>query len=159
MSRTTRATQALDKAGIAYEVRLYDYDGSADKVGMQAAQALGADPSMVLKTLMVLADGRPACVVVPSDREVSMKKLAAALGAKSAQMMKPADAERATGYVVGGISPFGQKKVVPTVMEEDALSHPKVFINGGGRGVQVHLSPVDALKVLGAKAAAVVVVA
>jgi Cys-tRNA(Pro)/Cys-tRNA(Cys) deacylase len=154
MSRTTRATQALDKAGISYEVRLYDYDGNADKVGMQAAQALGVEASMVLKTLMVLADGKPACVVVPSDREVSMKKLAAALGAKSAQMMKPADAERATGYVVGGISPFGQKKAVPTVMEEAALSHPKVFINGGGRGVQVYLSPALALKALGAKAVA-----
>jgi Cys-tRNA(Pro)/Cys-tRNA(Cys) deacylase len=156
MSKTTRATQALDKAGVAYEVRTYAYDPDADKVGIQAAEALGADPAMVLKTLMVLADGKPACVVAPSDREVSMKKLAAALGAKSAQMMKPADAERATGYVVGGISPFGQKKAAPTVMEEAALSHPKVFINGGGRGVQVYLSPTDALKVLGAKAAAVV---
>jgi Cys-tRNA(Pro)/Cys-tRNA(Cys) deacylase len=156
MSRTTRATQALDRAGIAYEVRLYGYDPDADKVGMQAAQALGADPATVLKTLMVLADGKPACVVVPSDREVSMKRLAAALGAKSAQMMKPADAERATGFVVGGISPFGQKKVVPTVIEEAALAHPKVFINGGGRGVQVHLSPADALRALGARAAAVV---
>ncbi|EME68080.1 ybaK/ebsC protein [Paramagnetospirillum caucaseum] len=156
MSKTTRATQALDTAGVAYEVRLYEYDGNADKVGMQAAEALGVPPGTVLKNLMVLADGKPACVVAPSDCEVSMKKLAAALGAKSVRMMKPTDAERATGYVVGGISPFGQKRAVPTVMEEAALSHPRVFINGGGRGVQVHLSPADALKALGAKAAAVV---
>ena len=146
---------ALDKAGVAYEVHTYAYDPDADKVGMQAAESLGVAPGMVLKTLMVLADGKPACVVVPSDREVSMKKLAAALGAKSAQMMKPADAERLTGFVVGGISPFGQKRAVPTIMEEAALSHPNVFINGGGRGVQVKLAPADALKALGAKAAAV----
>lgn len=156
MSKTTRATQALDKAGIAYEVCSYTYDPDADKVGMQAAEALGVAPGMVLKTLMVLADGKPACVVVPSDREVSMKKLAAALAAKSAQMMKPADAERLTGFVVGGISPFGQKRVVPTVMEEGALDLPQVFLNGGQRGLQVKLSPADALKALGAKAAAVV---
>ncbi|BAE48815.1 Cys-tRNA(Pro) deacylase [Paramagnetospirillum magneticum] len=156
MSKTTRATQALDKAGIAYEVCSYAYDPDADKVGMQAAEALGVAPGMVLKTLMVLADGKPACVVVPSDREVSMKKLAAALAAKSAQMMKPADAERLTGFVVGGISPFGQKRAVPTLMEEGALGQPQVFLNGGQRGLQVKLSPADALKALGAKAAAVV---
>jgi len=156
MSKTTRATQALDKAGIAYEVCTYAYDPDADKVGMQAAEALGAAPGMVLKTLMVLADGKPACVVVPSDREVSMKKLAAVLAVKSAQMMKPADAERLTGFVVGGISPFGQKRAVPTVIEETALELPQVFLNGGQRGLQVKLSPAEALKALGAKAAAVV---
>lgn len=156
MSRTTRATQALDKAGVAYEVHTYAYDPDADKVGMQAAEALGVAPGMVLKTLMVLADGKPACVVVPSDREVSMKKLAAALFAKSAQMMKPADAERLSGFKVGGISPFGQKRAVPTVMEETALALAQVFLNGGQRGLQVKLSPADALKALGARAAAVV---
>lgn len=156
MSRTTRATQALDKAGVAYEVHTYAYDPDADKVGMQAAEALGVAPGMVLKTLMVLADGKPACVVVPSDREVSMKKLAAALLAKSAQMMKPADAERLTGFKVGGISPFGQKRAVPTVLEEGALDLPQVFLNGGQRGLQVRLAPADALRALGAKAAAVV---
>lgn len=156
MSKTTKATQALDKAGIAYEMHLYAYDSGADKIGMQAAEALGADPGQVLKTLMVLADGKPACVVVPSDCEVSMKKLAAALDAKAAQMMKPADAERLTGFVVGGISPFGQKKPVPTILEETALLHARVFLNGGGRGVQVRLDPADILKATGAKAAPVV---
>ena len=156
MSKTTRATLALDKAGVAYEVHTYAYDPDADKVGLQAAQSLGVAPGMVLKTLMVLADGKPACVVVPSDCEVSMKKLAAALSAKSAQMMKPVDAERLTGFVVGGISPFGQKRAVPTIMDQDALSLPQVFLNGGQRGLQVKLAPADALKALGAKAAAVV---
>lgn len=103
---------------------------------------------------MVLVDGKPACVVVPSDHEVNLKKLAAALGGKTAQMMKPADAERLTGYHVGGISPFGQKKRVPTLIEETAFAHPSVFINGGQRGLQVKLDPHDAAKVLDAKSAA-----
>ena len=156
MSKTTRATQALDKAGVAYEIHGYVYDPDADKVGLQAAEGLGVSAGMVLKTLMAVVDGKPACVVVPSDREVSMKKLAAALKGKSAQMMKPADAERLTGYVVGGISPFGQKRPVPTVMEESVLDLPQVFLNGGQRGLQVKLAPADALRVLGAAAAAVV---
>jgi Cys-tRNA(Pro)/Cys-tRNA(Cys) deacylase len=109
-----------------------------------------------LKTLMVLVDGKPACVVLPSDREVNLKKLAALLGGKAAQMMKPADAERMTGYHVGGISPFGQKKRVPTVIEQSALDRPYVFINGGQRGLQVRLSPQDAIAVLAAKVAAVI---
>jgi ybaK/ebsC protein len=109
-----------------------------------------------VKTLMAEVDGKPACVVVPSDREVSMKKLAAAFGGKSAAMMKPADAERLTGYHVGGISPFGQKKVVPTAIEESALAEPHVYINGGQRGVQVRLDPKDAQRALKAIAAAVI---
>src|ERR1044071_4881976 len=113
MSKTTRATQALRQAGAPFSVESYEYDPNADRIGLQAAEALGADPRAVLKTLMVEVDGKPACVIVPSDREVNLKKLAAAFGAKTAAMMKPADAERITGYHVGGISPFGQKKRVP----------------------------------------------
>src|SRR5689334_14132787 len=134
MSKTTRATQALSAAGVAFTVHTYDYDPGADRVGMQAAEALGESPSRVLKTLMAEVDGRPVCVIVPSDREVSMKKLAAAFGGKAATMMKPADAERLTGYHVGGISPFGQKRRVPTAIEVAALDEPLVFINGGQRG-------------------------
>ena len=113
-------------------------------------------PHRVLKTLMAEVDGKPVCVVVPSDREVSMKKLAAAFGGKSANMMKPADAERLTGYHVGGISPFGQKKAVPTAIEETALAEALVYINGGQRGLQVRLDPKDALKALKAAAAPLV---
>lgn len=155
MSKTTPATLALDKAGVAYTLATYDYDPNAERVGLQAAEALGAPPSEVLKTLMVKADGRPACVVLASDREVSMKKLAAALGAKSAEMMKPADAERITGYRVGGVSPFGQKKPVPTVIDADAAALPEAFMNGGQRGLQVRLAPSELVRVLGAKVAAV----
>lgn len=106
---------------------------------------------------MAEVDGRPVCVVVPSDREVSMKKLAAAFHGKSANMMKPAEAERLTGYHVGGISPFGQKKQVPTAIEVAALSEPLVYINGGQRGLQVRLAPADACKALNAVAASLVV--
>ncbi len=156
MSKTTRATQALQQAGVSFTVHAYEYDPHAERIGLQAAEAMGADPGSVLKTLMVLVDGKPACVVVPSDQEVNLKKLAAALGGKAAQMMKPADAERITGYHVGGISPFGQKKRVPTVVEQSAFEHAQVFINGGQRGLQVKLDPQDAAKVLEANVAPVI---
>jgi len=156
LSRTTPATLALRKAGVAFDVVTYDYDPGAERVGLQAAEAMGAEPRRVLKTLMAEADGKPVCVVVPSDREVSMKKLAAAFGARSAQMMKPADAERLTGYKVGGISPFGQRRKVPTAIEETALGEERVFINGGQRGLQVRLAPADAKLAMEAKAAALV---
>jgi Cys-tRNA(Pro)/Cys-tRNA(Cys) deacylase len=155
MSKTTRATQALAKAGISFTVHTYDYDPNAERIGMQAADALGEDPARVLKTLMAELDGKPVCVVLPSDKEVSMKKLAAAFGGKSAAMMKPALAEKLTGFVVGGISPFGQKKHVPTAIEIAALSEPHVYINGGQRGLQVRLDPTDALTTLGAIAASI----
>ncbi|MDO1580708.1 Cys-tRNA(Pro) deacylase [Rhizobium oryzicola] len=156
MSKTTRATQTLAKAGVAFTVHSYDYDPNAERIGLQAAEALGEEPHRVLKTLMAEVDGKAVCAVVPSDHEVSMKKLAAAFGGKSAAMMKPPAAEKATGYVVGGISPFGQKKQVPTVIEEAALSEPLVYMNGGQRGLQVRLSPADARDVLKAIVAPVV---
>ena len=152
MSKTTRATQMLTKAGISFTTVAYDYDPNAERIGLQAAEAIGAEPHLVLKTLMAEVDGKAVCVVVPSDREVSMKKLAAAFGGKSAHMMKPADAERATGYHVGGISPFGQKKQVPTAIETQSMGHDLVYMNGGQRGLQVRLSPTDAQAVLKALA-------
>ena len=156
MSRSTRATIALAAAGVAFEVLAYDYDPDADRIGMQAAEAIGVSPSIVLKTLMAEVDGKPVCVVVPSDREVSMKKLAAAFRGKSANMMKPATAEKVTGYVVGGISPFGQKKAVPTAFEIEAMAHDHIYMNGGQRGLQVRLRPADAVAAAKAITAAVV---
>lgn len=148
MSKATRATNALQKAGVSFAVRIYDYDPDAGQIGLQAAEALGEDPGRVLKTLMATVDGRPVCVIVPSDREVSMKRLAAVFGGKSASMLAPPEAERITGYVVGGISPFGQKRQCPVAIEERALAHERVYINGGQRGVQLHLSPKDAERFL-----------
>jgi Cys-tRNA(Pro)/Cys-tRNA(Cys) deacylase len=120
---------------------------------MQAANALGESPARVLKTLMVLLDGKPACAILQSDAQLAMTKLAAALGGKSAEMMKPADAERTTGYKVGGISPFGQMRTVPTAIHAAALDEAYVFINGGQRGLQIRIDPKDAAAVLDAKTA------
>ena len=148
MSKSTRATLALEKAGVAFTVHHYDYDPNADRVGLQAAEALGAPPAQVLKTLLALVDRKPVCVILPSDREVAMKKLAAAFGGKAAEMMPPADAERLSGYKVGGISPFGQRKPVRTVIEQSALAHDLVYLNGGQRGLQVRLKPADVQRLL-----------
>ncbi len=156
MSRVTRATRMLEQAGIAFTVHEYEYDPDAASVGLQAAEGLGESPARVLKTLMTRVDGKPACAILPSDRELSMKKLAQALGGKSAQMMSPVDAERLTGYKVGGISPFGQMKRVPVALEAGALAHALVYVNGGQRGLQVRLAPPDMEKVLGAVAAELV---
>lgn len=153
MSRSTPATLALDRAGVAYALAAYDYDPNADRIGLQAAEALGAAPAEVLKTLIVKADGKPACVVLASDREVSMKKLAAALGAKSCEMAPPADAERITGYRVGGVSPFGQKKRLPTVIDVAAAALSRAYVNGGQRGLQVRLAPADLVRLLNATVA------
>jgi Cys-tRNA(Pro)/Cys-tRNA(Cys) deacylase len=151
MSKATPATLVLRKLGFAFRLHTYVYDSSAEHIGMQAAEALGVDPSRMLKTLMAEVDGMPVCVVVPSDREVSMM-LAAAFGGKTANMMRPADAERLTGYHVGGISPFGQKKRVPVAIEATALNNPTVFVNGGQRGLQIELDPNDAAIAAGAVA-------
>jgi Cys-tRNA(Pro)/Cys-tRNA(Cys) deacylase len=156
MSKTTRATQSLEKLGVKFTLHSYAYDPDAASIGLQAAEALGVPPERVLKTLMAEADGKPVCAVVPSDCEVSMKKLAAAFGAKTAKMMRPADAERLTGSHVGGISPFGQKKRVPVAIEAAALGHASVFLNGGQRGLQVELAPQDAIEAAGAIACALV---
>lgn len=148
MSKTTPATQALIKAGISFTLANYDYDPNAERVGLQAAEAMGVSPGEVFKTLMAELDGKPICAIVPSDEEVNMKKLAAALGGKSAHMMKPADAERLTGYKVGGISPLGQRKLVPTALDEMAQLYDEIFLNGGQRGLQIRIKPDDLVKAL-----------
>ena len=153
LSKATRATKALQQAGAAFSIHAYDYDPDADKIGMQAAEALGETPQRVLKTLIALVDGKPVCVVLRSDREVSMKKLAAALGGKTAQMMKPAEAERISGYRIGGVSPFGQTRRLRTAFDADALEEPYVFVNGGQRGLQARLSPQDVARLLDATVA------
>jgi len=155
MSKATRGTQMLDGAGIVFTVHGYDYDPTADRVGIQAAEALGEVPDRVLKTLMVLVDGKPACAIVPSDAQVAMKKFAAALGGKAAEMMKPADAERITGYKVGGISPFGQMRRLAVAIEAAALGQAYVYLNGGQRGLQVRIDPREAARILDARIAAI----
>ena len=150
MAKVTRATQALDRAGVPFAVVSYDYDAGAERIGLQAAEALGVDPHCVIKTLMARVDGKPVCVMLSSAAEVSMKLLAAAVGGKSAEMMPPSDAERMTGYRIGGISPFGQQQKIRTVLDRQALDHEHVYVNAGQRGLQLFLSPIDAARVLDA---------
>ncbi len=126
-------------------------------MGLQAAAALGEAPCRVLKTLMALMDEKPVCVILASDREVSMKALARALGGKAARMMPPAEAERLTGYRVGGISPFGQKRASPAVVDASALRETLVFVNGGQRGLQIRLAPDDLVRALDATTADVAI--
>jgi Cys-tRNA(Pro)/Cys-tRNA(Cys) deacylase len=153
MAKSTPATLALEKAGVAFDLHEYDYDPNAARIGMQAAEALGIEPQRLLKTLMAKAGNETICVLAPSDREVNLKKLAVASGAKSAAMLGAAEAERITGYHVGGISPFGQKKRVRVFIEQSALAFPRIVCNGGRRGLQVELAPSDLVRVLGAVAA------
>ncbi len=150
MARVTRASQALDTAGVVYAVVSYDYDPGAERIGLQAAEALGVDPQRVIKTLMARVDGKPVCAMLSSAAEVSMKRLATAIGGKGAAMMPPADAERMTGYRIGGVSPFGQLRKVPFVIDRAALDHEKVYLNAGQRGLQLLIAPADAIRVLNA---------
>lgn len=152
MAKATPATAMLAKAGIAFTLHEYDYDPNAARIGLQAAEALGIAPDRLLKTLMARAGGAVVCVLVPSDKEVSLKRLATAAGAKDAAMLTPAEAERITGYHVGGISPLGQKKSVSTFIETAALAHATVLVNGGRRGLQIEIAPADLVRVIDAKA-------
>ena len=153
MAKGTPATVALEKAGVAFKLHEYDYDPNAGRIGMQAAEALGVSPQRLLKTLMAKAGGQPVCVVIASDREVSLKKLASAAGAKDAAMLPAAEAERITGYHVGGISPLGQKKRVKVFIDAAAMAHPTIIFNGGRRGLQIEIPPAEFVKLLGARSA------
>ena len=153
MSKTTSGTLMLSKLDVTFELHPYDYDPDAPRVGLQAAKALGIDPSQTFKTLMAEVDGKGVCVVVPSDCEVSMKKLGACFGGKSGNMMKVPDAERSTGYKVGGISPFGQRKPVPTAFDEAIELYDVVYINAGQRGLLLSIAPADAVRATGGKIA------
>ncbi|HVY52399.1 MAG TPA: Cys-tRNA(Pro) deacylase [Devosia sp.] len=146
MSHATQGTLALDRMGIAYSLHPYAYDPHAPRVGLQAAEALGIDPARTFKTLMLELDGRPICAVIPSDQEASLRKVAAVFGGKAAQMMKAPDAERTTGYKVGGIGPFGQKRKAPTAFDETIELYDEIFVNAGQRGLLLSLAPADALR-------------
>jgi Cys-tRNA(Pro)/Cys-tRNA(Cys) deacylase len=154
MSKATRATRQLDDARVAYRLHPYDFDAEAAAgKGLHAAQSLGVAPERVLKTLMAWVDERAVCAVIPSNRQLQFKRLAAACGGKSARMMDVAEAERRSGYKVGGISPFAQQRPVPVWIESDALAHESVWINAGQRGLLLELAPRDAVAVLDAQVA------
>ena len=147
----TPATLALQRAGVAFTPHEYGpVEETEGTYGETIAAVLGVDPHRVFKTLVAVADGRPAVAVVPVSGHLSTKALARARGAKRVELATPAEAERLTGYVVGGISPFGQKRCLPVVVDQSLLSHPTVFVSGGRRGLQVEVAPGDLIRALGA---------
>jgi Cys-tRNA(Pro)/Cys-tRNA(Cys) deacylase len=139
----TRAIAACERARVVHTVHEYAHDPRAESYGLEAATALGIEPARVLKTLLSLADDRLVVGIVPVDHLLDLKALARAAGAKKAVMAPPAQAERATGYVVGGISPLGQTKRLPTFVDATALAHDTVFVSAGRRGLEVELAPAD----------------
>jgi Cys-tRNA(Pro)/Cys-tRNA(Cys) deacylase len=149
----TPATVALTAAGVAFELHPYEHDPRADSFGLEAAELLGLDPDRVFKTLMANADGRLVVAVVPVSGKLDLKALARAVGAAKAAMADVRDAERATGYVAGGISPVGQKRAHPTVVDESAYLWDTVFVSAGRRGLDVELAPADLVEVTGASVA------
>jgi Cys-tRNA(Pro)/Cys-tRNA(Cys) deacylase len=142
---------------VPYELHPYEPAGAGAGAayGLEAADALGLDPGRVFKTLVARVDGRLTVAVVPVSGNLDLKALAAAVGAKKAAMAEPADAERATGYVVGGISPIGGRARLPVVVDHSALALPEVYVSAGRRGLQVSLSPEDLVRVTGATTAPV----
>ena len=146
----TPATLALTAAGVAFTLHEYDHDPRAESYGLEAAAALGLDPERVLKTLMAKVDGRLVVAVVPVAGRLDLKALARAVGASKATMADVRHAERATGYVAGGISPFGQKRAHRTVVDETVELWPTVYVSGGRRGLDVEIAPADLIEVTGA---------
>jgi Cys-tRNA(Pro)/Cys-tRNA(Cys) deacylase len=151
----TPATVALAAAGITFEVRAYEHDPRATSYGTEAAEALGVDPARVFKTLLASLDGRLVVAVVPVTGQLDLKALARALGGSKAVMAEVTAAERATGYVAGGISPVGQKRAHPTVLDASALDHPTILVSGGRRGFDLELAPTDLVAVTGAVTATI----
>jgi Cys-tRNA(Pro)/Cys-tRNA(Cys) deacylase len=150
---STPATTALTRAGVAFTVHRYDHDPASTSYGEEAVAALGLAAARVFKTLFASVDGRLVVGVVPVGGQLDLKALAAAVGGKRATMARPEEAERATGYVVGGISPIGQKRRHPTIVDESALAFDTVFVSGGRRGLELELAPVDLVRVTGATTA------
>lgn len=149
-SAGTPATTALSRAGVAFDVHPYDHDPAAASYGLEAAAALSVPPAQVFKTLLVTGERGLAVGVVPVDRQLDLKAVAAALGLKKVTMAQPADAERSSGYVVGGISPVGQKRALPTVLDESALAFDRVYVSGGRRGLDISLAPADLVTITSA---------
>lgn len=137
----TRAIQALERAGIPFQVHYYHVDSSAGSYGEAVAEAIGVNGDRMFKTLIASVDGRPMVGIVPVERQLSLKSLAKAASGKRAHMVDTRDAERLTGYVVGGISPFGRTRNLPVFLDESAMDHETVYVSGGQRGIQLEIEP------------------
>ena len=151
----TQAIVAAERAGIRFAVHEYVHDPRAESYGLEAADALGVDPERVLKTLLVAVDGRLIVAIVPVVAQLDLKAVAAAAGGRKAELAKPADAERATGYVVGGISPLGQKQRLPTFVDASAEAFATVHVSAGRRGLEIELAPTDLVALTAATVAAI----
>ena len=151
----TPATVALQHAGIRFTAHAYAHDAGVSGYGLEAADKLGLDPAQVFKTLLADADGTLVVAIVPVAGQLDLKALATAVGAKKAVMADPVVAQRKTGYVLGGISPIGQKARHTTVLDETAELYDTVFVSGGRRGFDLELSPADLIAVTGATVAAI----
>jgi Cys-tRNA(Pro)/Cys-tRNA(Cys) deacylase len=146
----TPAIRALDAAGVPFTVHEFEHRPGARDYGREAADELGVEHDQVFKTLVVVADGSLAVAIVPVSCQLSLKAVAAALGAKRAELCDPERAERTTGYVVGGISPFGQRRRLVTVIDETCELYEIVFVSGGRRGLDLGIAPDDLIAVLAA---------
>ena len=160
MGRKTRAagtpaTVALTRAGVPFTLHAYEHDPAAASYGLEAAEVLGLDPATVFKTLLADVDGELVVAIVPVAGQLDLKALAAAVGGKKATMADPAVAQRVTGYVVGGISPIGQKRRLRTVLDDSADAHVTVYVSGGRRGLDLGLDPADLVRVTDATRASI----
>ena len=142
-SKATPATKALERAKVPVKTHAYEHDPRHESYGLEAAEALGLDPATVFKTLVADVDGGLTVAIVPVELQVDLKALAQAVDGKKAQLADVKQAERTTGYVAGGISPLGQKKALPTVLDASALEHPAIHVSGGRRGLEIELAPAD----------------
>ena len=145
----TPATVALTRAGVAYTAHAYEHDPRAASFGLEAAAALGLHPDEVFKTLLAMVDGQAVVGIVPVSGSLDLKALAAAAGGRRAEMADAATAQRLTGYVLGGISPIGQKRALPTFVDETAEVLDTVYVSGGRRGFDIGLAPADLLAITG----------
>jgi Cys-tRNA(Pro)/Cys-tRNA(Cys) deacylase len=153
--RGTPATSALQRAGIPFTLHEYAHDPRHGSFGLEASQALGVPPERVFKTLIAEVDGKLVTGVVPAGGQLDLKALAAAVGGKRAAMAPAAEAEKATGYVAGGISPVGHRRRLPVVVDASALGFATVFCSGGRRGLEIELAPADLVRAAGATVASI----
>ena len=146
----TPALVILQRSGVDFSVHTYAHDPAAESFGMEAAEALDLDPATVFKTLLAEVDGASTVAIVPVTGQLDLKGLAAARGGKRARMMDVTAAERMTGYVAGGISPLGQRKALPTVIDASAEGLATIYVSGGQRGLDIGIAPADLLRLTGA---------
>jgi Cys-tRNA(Pro)/Cys-tRNA(Cys) deacylase len=151
----TPATVALTKAQVTFTTHAYEHDPAAVSYGTEAAEAMGVAPARVFKTLVADVDGKLTVAVVPVSGSLDLKALASAVGGKKAAMADPAAAERSSGYVLGGISPLGQRKPLRTVVDASALPFETVFCSAGRRGLEIELAPADLVRLTSATVAAI----